>query len=202
MNRLKELVIKRQAWLFPILDVSLNVVNYLIHIFLSWYLFSEDYGVLSALLALLAILMVCGISFQIYVADKVSEKIWKKTDLEEIFSLGIIVSLVIVLSMFFMTFFLKQLLRCNVISILIVSLIFSFNLMTSIQRGVMQGNKNFLKLNMSFYIEVGIRLVITIILMKIYSHYDMALLAILIGMMASYVYGYYSVLKLKKAEQL
>lgn len=198
MNRLKELVIKRQAWLFPILDVSLNVVNYLIHIFLSWYLFSEDYGVLSALLALLAILMVCGISFQIYVADKVSEKIWKKNDLQEIFNLGIIVSLVIVLSMLFMTFFLKQLLRCNVISILIVSLIFSFNLMTSIQRGVMQGNKNFLKLNMSFYIEVGIRLVMTIILMKIYSHYDMALLAILLGMIASYIYGYYSVLKLNK----
>lgn len=63
-----------QDKLFPILDVSLNGVNYFAHIFSSWYLAQNIYGNLNALLSFLSILIVTGISFQTLVAKEVSRK--------------------------------------------------------------------------------------------------------------------------------
>ncbi|MCT4661820.1 MAG: glycosyltransferase [Tissierellales bacterium] len=189
MENLKKFILKRQALLFPFLDVSLNVINYLIHIFLSWYLFSEDYGVLSALLAFLAILMVFGISFQIYVADKVATKNYESEKLQSTIKLGEKISLLALITLVIAGIWIKNLLRSDYIAIIIVGLIFAFNLMTSIERGVMQGKKKFLHLNMSFYIEVTIRLMLTYIGMKVYRHYNMALIAILCGMIFSFLYG-------------
>ncbi len=59
---------KFQAIIFPVLDVLLNGGNLAIHIYISWYLTSGDYGILNAYFSLLFVLMIFGMAIQTYFA--------------------------------------------------------------------------------------------------------------------------------------
>jgi len=62
----------------------------------------------------------------------------------------------------------------------------------SIFRGLMQGKKRFLLLNVSFYIEVLTKSIMLFVLMRYFRSVDLALLTILAGMLLSLIHGAYS----------
>ncbi len=64
---------KFQAIIFPVLDVLLNGGNLAIHIYISWYLTSGDYGILNAYFSLLFVLMIFGMPFK-HILQKLSHK--------------------------------------------------------------------------------------------------------------------------------
>ncbi|SJZ69016.1 hypothetical protein SAMN02745174_01271 [Cetobacterium ceti] len=177
-----------QARLFPILDVSLNGVNYFAHIFSSWYLTKSIYGNLNALLSFLSILIVTGISFQTLVAKEVSRKSFFS---ENILNLSLkyflfILTLILIFHNKIILFF-----QSNFINLFLIFLIFTFNLFLSIFRGIIQGKENFLLLNINFYIEVLSKIFFMIILLPKFQNETSVLVSISLGMFLSLLHGYF-----------
>lgn len=143
-----------QAIIFPVLDVLLNGGNLAIHIYISWYLSSGDYGILNASFSLLFVLMIFGMAIQTYFAKIVSQKDFDK-DLNKKFipKMNQITNVVILTITSFMVLIINpmtQLLRGQAHQYLMMLTIFIVQARVSYYRGYLQGHKKFLKLNSSF----------------------------------------------------
>jgi len=182
---------KFQAIIFPVLDVLLNGGNLAIHIYISWYLSSGDYGILNAYFSLLFVLMIFGMAIQTYFAKLVSQKnLNKNFDKNFIPKINHITNVIIIGITSFMVIIINpmtQLLRGQAHQYLIMVSIFIVQARVSYYRGYLQGHKKFLKLNSSFYIEMGAKLLLLIPLLHYYKSIESILLSVLAGMTALYM---------------
>jgi O-antigen/teichoic acid export membrane protein len=191
---MKKNFLKYQAILFPVLDIALNGANYLFHVYITWYLIPSDYGILNALLSFSTLLLVTGVSFQLYTAKFIAEENslggrglnLKITGIKKNASLiAGIVSLVYLM----LIVPIHNLTRGSYSSILLILIIFILNLFLSINRGVIQGVKVFIHLNISFYIEVGFKIMLVIILLPHFTNINGVLISIVIGMLFSLIHS-------------
>jgi len=185
-----EKVIKRsknyQAILFPIFDVLLNGGNLLIHLYISWYLNTNAYGILNALFSLLFVLMIFGMSIQTYFAKRISAQDFQPEEEIRIRNVSIQLTVFISILMITLTPLMIKLLRASVISYFIIITIFAYQLNLSYYRGYLQGKKMFLKLNLSFYLEMFVKLLVLIPVLRNYQNLEVALISVLAGIVVSY----------------
>lgn len=176
-----------QAILFPILDVLLNGGNLLIHLYISWYLTTGDYGILNAFSSLLFVLMIFGMSMQTYIAKRVSSSTFNHKEVKNMYEVtkGLIV--IVCTVMVLLTGPMTQLLRGTYIQYGLILLTFVVQSRLSFLRGMLQGNKAFIQLNASFYFEMIGKLTVLIPLIRIYKSIELALFSILVGMVVSYI---------------
>lgn len=182
---------KFQAIIFPVLDVLLNGGNLAIHIYISWYLTSGDYGILNAYFSLLFVLMIFGMAIQTYFAKIVSQTNFSKnTKTNFIVKMNQMTNVVIIgitSIMIIIIYPMTQLLRGQPHQYLMMLSIFIIQARVSYYRGYLQGQKKFLKLNSSFYIEMGAKLLLLIPLLHYYRSIESILVSVLAGMMASLI---------------
>ncbi|URZ16990.1 oligosaccharide flippase family protein [Clostridium felsineum] len=183
---------KIQEVIFPVLDVSLNGVNYFFHIFVSWYLIPKDYGRLNSLLSLISILTVIGVSFQTYTAKYISKGKDDEITLKGIFNCSILCFILFMCCMLIFSPLIIKTTKSDFISIIIIIFILGSNIILSVIRGIFQGNKSFFMLNISFYIEVGTKIIVLFLLLKNNRSIHSALLSILFGMVFSLIHGIYA----------
>lgn len=190
----KTLILKHQAKVFPVLDIALNGVNYFFHIFCSWYITQINYGTLNALLSILAILLVTGISFQTFTAKEVARK---GVGAKRIYKTAFVY--VGVISFFFLIFIgrISSFTKGSRVALGITFAIFLLNLFLSILRGIFQGEKQFLNLNINFYIEVLSKIVFLVIFLPKFNRIEVVLLSVIFGMFTAMVHGIVK-LKIKK----
>jgi len=180
-------LLKYQAILFPVLDIALNGANYLFHLYVAWHLIPTDYGIANALLSLSALMLVTGVSLQIYTARQVAldagtggvgvaERVSEIRRTATLVVAGVSILYVVALLP------LHGVTRGNYPSLLILLVIFGLNAYLSINRGVIQGTKRFIHLNLSFYLEVGVKLVVVFFLLRSFPTTDAVLLPIAAGM--------------------
>lgn len=198
MKILKRIELKEEL-LFPIFDILLNGLNYFFQIFISWYLIPIEYGSINSLLSFLSILLVLGISIQTYTAKNISIIDDFTNFFREIFKISFFMNLFIILFIFVFCKNIMNFTHSTIIHIILLSLIFCVNIFLSLFRGLFQGNKEFLNLNKSFYIEVLSKTLFITIFIKIYSNKSIVLFSILLGMIISLLFSiikYKSFLKL------
>lgn len=183
---IKSRFLKYQDKIFPVLDIALNGVNYFFHVFCSWYVSQQNYGTLNALLSILAILLVAGISFQTYTAKEVAQggvtpkKIYKTAFLY-----------IAILSTIFLLF-IEQIYiftKSSYFSLGLLFAVFILNLFLSILRGILQGEKQFFNLNINFYVENTAKLIFVMILLPRYNNIDIVLMGLVFGMAAASIHG-------------
>lgn len=189
---IRNFIKRKQHLIFPVLDVALNGLNYLFHVYVSWYLSGSDYGVLNALLSLSSILLVLGVSFQMTTAKRTAVNGNESEAFSDIMSNGAGLLIILILILLPLSPLLVNLTRSSFLSVLIIFFIFSINLILSILRGLMQGLKRFLRLNMSFYLEVLTKTILLFVLMRYFRSINLALLTILAGMLLSLFHGLFS----------
>ncbi len=189
---IKSFLKKRQHILFPVLDISLNGVNYFFHVYVSWYLSGSDYGKLNALLSVSAILFVLGISFQLTTARKTAVSGDAGIVLKSISANGAGVLLVVMIALILLSPIAVSLTRSSFSSVALVVLIFMINLILSIFRGIMQGLKRFFVLNISFYIEVISKIILLILFMSHFKSINITLASILAGMTISLFHSFFT----------
>lgn len=188
---IKKLILKYQEKIFPILDIGLNGVNYIFHVFCSWYVSQQDYGQLNALLSILAILLVAGITFQTYTAKEVAQK---GVTAKRIYKTAFLY--IAVLTIIFLTL-LKEIIiftRSTHLSLALLFTVFILNLFLSILRGIFQGEKQFFNLNINFYIENLGKVGFVLIFLPIFKSINMVLIGLVIGMGLGIIHG---IIKLK-----
>lgn len=189
MNRLRKLIIDYQDRLFLVFDVALNGVNYFFHIFCSWYLSQGSYGTLNSILSLASILLVIGIAFQVYTAKEVARG---KGNLHLIYQGALSYIVVVMLGYVLGIDVLIKVIGSSGGSLIIVIAIFILNVLLSIIRGVFQGKQEFIKLNISFYIEVLSKIVFLVVMLPRYEGINIILISILFGMSMSILHGGYA----------
>lgn len=190
MKRLKKLLTRYQDVFFPVFDVLLNGFNFFMHIYISWFITLNEYSILNALLSFLAILFVMGISIQTFTNKEVGKGNETPSAVSHIFSLLTLLLLLLNIIMIFFISSMMKVLRTDFASIILIMLIFDVNLVLSFFRGVMQGRQMFLKLNISFYIEVISKLIFIIAVLPFVSGTLIPLSGILIGMVLSLIHGF------------
>ncbi|WP_145051704.1 oligosaccharide flippase family protein [Paenibacillus xylanexedens] len=178
------------ALVFPFFNVMLNGFNFVFHMLAGRYLSSEQYGQVNALLALFTLLSVVGLSIQLVVA-KLS---FYKAD-----RAGLphpkVISLFAGLLCFFLlvlTPIMNDIFQTSSLAYLWLILILWFHIITSYHRGMMQGSGHLLKLNYSFYMEVGGKLLVVVffvICTKAGLSVERLMFAVMIGMLVSAVHG-------------
>ncbi|MDC7224922.1 MAG: lipopolysaccharide biosynthesis protein [Spirochaetales bacterium] len=178
-----------QNFIFPLLDILLNGLNYLFHVYVSWYLTAEKYGEFNGLLSFGAILLVTGISFQVTTARQRAaapedDRIFQEMAGTGMSLLGILLALLLALSPL-----IRNLTRSSLSSVLLILLIFALNLILSLYRGMMQGEKRFLLLNLSFYIEVIAKTLLLLLLIPRFRSINSGLFALGGGMFLALVHS-------------
>lgn len=185
----------KEKIIYPFLDILLNGFNYGFHVYTSWYLLKESYAILNAYLALLSLFMVIGIALQSYNA-KVSAGIEVSGTtlrlVNPLVLIGIPSFFIILLSPLIVPF-----LKGDYLSLLIVILLLVSHSVLSSGRGLMQGQGHFLKLNISFYIEVIVKIIFLILFLPHFTHILIPLLSILIGYIGSLVHLWFYINKLE-----
>lgn len=182
---------KIQTIVFPILDIGLNGANYLFHILLSWYLLPKDYGTLNSILAVLSILLVLGNCFQTYTAKAVSKLGVHKINLNYIIKCSVLFYIFFLLIVLMFMPYLLKMLQGSVLEVFMLILIFGINILLSILRGVFQGKKSFFYLNISFYLEVTVKIIAIIALFVYKANVKFVLLSIIFGMVFALIHGLY-----------
>jgi len=188
---IKSAILKYQDKVFPILDVALNGVNYFFHVFCSWYVSQQSYGTLNALLSILAILLVAGISFQTYTAKEVAQN---GVAAKRIYKTAFLYIAVLTTIFLLLIEQINNFTRSSYLSLGLLFAVFILNLFLSILRGIFQGEKQFFNLNMNFYVEDLAKVFFVVILLPIYNHIDIVLLGLVFGMGIGVVHG---IIKLK-----
>ncbi len=190
MKYLKIKIEKYQTLLFPILDALINGANLLIHIYMSWFIGKDDYGVLNAVLSFITVVMVTGVSIQLYVAKQISDPKFKYKYLGSLMTyckLSIIkVSIILIIFLPVV----KKILRVDYFTMILAFSIFLVNSAVSVLRGVYQGRKEFLLLSRSFYIEILVKVSFTAVLLFLFKNKNMALISVFIGMMMALIVDY------------
>jgi len=177
-----------EAIVFPVLDVLLNGGNLLIHIYISWYLTTGDYGILNAYFSLLFVLMIFGMSMQTYFAKRLSEDGFREIEIPSVSIVTNRMAVIVAFVMIILAIPMVTLLRGTMTQYLIILTTFLIQMRLSFYRGILQGHKSFLKLNSSFYIEMGFKLLILIPIIRFYQSVDAALISVLVGIAASYFF--------------
>ncbi len=185
------MLLRHQARIFPFLDIALNAFNYLYHIYVSWYLVPGNYGILNALLGLSVILMVSGIAFQNFMARNRSASGDVPVRGRIFFSGLAIWGGIPPVLLLGGSFWIAEFTRSSFKSVLLLSLLYIIHLTLSALRGIIQGKRHFLALNVSFYIEVGVKLTLLYFLLPIYRSVEIALAVIVIGMAASLIHAFF-----------
>ena len=185
-----KILIRHQAKIFPVLDIALNGANYLFNIYIAWHLAPSDFGIISALLSLLALLLVTGVSLQLYTAKQVAEEMGPDEQVPlvrvaQIRRSAILLTAVVTAVYLLALIPLQGLTRGSYVSLLLVLVVFLLNAFLSVDRGVLQGTRRFIQLNMSFYIEVGVKIAVILWLIRIMPNMESVLIAIIIGMAAA-----------------
>jgi O-antigen/teichoic acid export membrane protein len=185
----------KEKYIYPFLDILLNGFNYGFHIYTSWYLIKESYATLNAYLALVSLFMVIGIALQSYNAKnyagvQISGKELKLVN--PVIIMGI-PSLLLIFSAPLLVPFLKG----DFISLLTISVLLISHSVLSSGRGIMQGQGSFLKLNLSFYIEVISKVIFLLVFMPRFPHVLTPLLSILFGYICSLLHLLFYIKKLK-----
>lgn len=188
---MKKFILKNQHLLFPFFDIALNGFNYFFHVFISWYLIPSDYGILNSLLSFSAILFVAGIAFQTYTAKTIASDELVDNKLLEIFKVCLVFFIITLSLLTVLTPFIKKITRADTLSVVLIVVTFTINILLSIFRGIFQGQKEFLNLNISFYIEVVSKILFLVLLLPMFPNLNSALLAILFGMLLSFIHALY-----------
>lgn len=179
-----------QAMIFPVLDVMLNGVNFIIIMLVSYYISPKGYGILSAHLALASILFIVGISIQTYVAKEITNH--TEADLRQHFKF-IIRRIILILNgtMILLSPLLIHILKGQIYTIILVMVMLDANIILGYKRGVLQGKFRFFQLNINFYIEVLSKLCLILLLLPRYRTYETALLGFTIGMGLALLHSIY-----------
>lgn len=182
-----------RVFVFPFFNVLLNGFNFLFHIIAGRYLTTEQYGQFNALLAMFTLLSVVGLSIQLVTAklsfqgrDIVVLSKAKKISLFTTVSCFILFAFVPIISKF---------IQISILSYIWLIILIWLHIITSYYRGMMQGSGSLMKLNLSFYAEVGGKLLLVfffINLTKTGLDVERLMLAVMLGMLASTIYGYMS----------
>jgi len=179
-----------QAILFPILDTALNGLNYIFHIYVSWYLIPTNYGVFNALLSIAAILLVLGIAFQTYTASRIAENNNDIMFIKKMLKLGSVFVAIVFLVALSLIKPISALTRGNTLAIFLTIGIFAVNTPLSVMRGYIQGKKEFLLLNINFYIEVGIKTIVLVTLLPVFKNIEIGLGGIFLGMLMALIHSF------------
>ncbi len=193
MNLLK----RHQAKVFPLLDIALNGANYLFNIYIAWHLAPSDYGIATALISIMSLLLVTGISLQLYTAKLVAEEMEACGHPSRERIAGIRRSALVLTAggaaVFVLALIpLQSLTRGSYASLILVLVVFVLNAFLSVDRGVLQGTRRFLQLNMSFYIEVGVKIAVVVWLVRVMPSIESVLISIAVGMAASLAHARWS----------
>lgn len=175
---------KLNAILYPVFDVLLNGLNFISIVFISKWLTNDNFGIFSALMALMAILFIVGISIQTFIAKGVSTFTDTKLVSNKlgVVVLGNVVGLIMIIP-------LTILMRSTVMGIILVLILWNIHMMLSYNRGYMQGTQSFKTLNISFYIEVCIKVIAIIFVLPIFPYYEIALVCVLAGLFVSWIHS-------------
>lgn len=185
--------VRHQEKIFPLLDIALNGLNYVFNIYVAWHLVPADFGVMTALLAVLSLLLVTGVSLQLYTAKHVAEQpsqalaaamAAKGIRRSALMLIGAVSALFLVGAVW-----LHALTRGSFGALALVLVVFLLNAFLSIDRGILQGSRRFLQLNLNFYIEVGVKVVALWALFHVDAAIEPVLLAIALGMAAALVHA-------------
>lgn len=185
----------KEKYIYPFLDILLNGFNYGFHIYTSWYLIKESYATLNAYLALVSLFMVIGIALQSYNAKNYAGVQIRGKELNLVNPIIImgIPSLLLIFSSPILVPFLKG----DFISLLTISILLISHAVLSSGRGIMQGQESFLKLNLSFYIEVVSKVIFLLLFMPDFPYILTPLLSILFGYICSLIHLLFYIKKLK-----
>ncbi len=187
MKELKFRIEKYQGLLFPVLDTLINGINLFIHIYISWYLSQSEYGILNAVFSFITLIMVTGVSIQIYIAKSISDPTWKDENFSSIYKYCRNVLLKVGFILLLISPIIIKILRVNYLIYITVLIIFISNGLLSIYRGVYQGKKMFLYLSRSFYIEVIIRVTSISAFIYIFKDKYFAVLGMCLGMFITFL---------------
>lgn len=187
MKEVRTIIKNNQALLFPVLDVLLNGFNFLMVLYLSHLLGPSGYGTYVTVVAFMSLIFIVGVSLQMYVSKLVASGVVELNNLKKMISymLLLINGLIIVSGPIVIDY-----LRIDIESFVMIIVLIDIHTMLSFDRGILQGKKYFLQLNISFYFEVLTRLITTILLLALKADYKMAIGALTIGMFVSYIHGY------------
>ncbi|PZD94732.1 hypothetical protein DNH61_17440 [Paenibacillus sambharensis] len=184
-------MLKLQRVMFPILDAALNGFNYFFHIYVSWHLLDIQYGKLNALIALCTILFTAGVSIQMFTARTLSDgEGIRRESLQAVRTIAGAAA-VLYTGLFIGLFpLIGRLTRADGMEITIIALTLITHLFLCIQRGIFQGQRRFLAMNISMYTEAGAKLLVLVLLLQWFTDVFTVLLSIWIGMMASLLHGW------------
>lgn len=183
MTKTKE---KRDALLYPIFDVLINGFNFLIILFINRELNQNDFSIFTAIVSLASIMFIIGLSIQTMTAKSFDKEkrltINMKSRLRQVL---LLFNLIFLLNGFWLIHYI----RSNLIGYLAALFLINMQTLVSYERGKIQGQKKFRHLNINFYIEVAVRITFTLILLPILPTYEVAVIAIGIGMLIAYIDG-------------
>lgn len=187
-TRLIAFLTNQQQIIYPLLDIPLSALNYAFLVFASWYLPRSDYGIVNSLLALLAITLMIGIAVQTLTAKQVSA-LATEVDTTAIFRLGGLAGLLVCVIFLITMPVLQAITHGSVAALIALYLTFVCNIFVSIFRGIYQGQKRFLRLNLSFYIEVFGKTTTLLLFLMWFPTITTVIGAVLIGMALSLAYS-------------
>jgi len=190
MKTIKLFANKYQMYLFPLLDALINGANLFIHIYISWFITKDEYGILNAVFSFVTVVMVTGVSLQFFVAKQVSDPKFKASYYKSLMNYCKSSLLKITLILMILLPVIKNVLRIGWTTLLIVFGIFIVNSLVSVLRGIYQGKKQFLLLSRSFYIEILVKVFFITVLLYLFKDKNMALIGILIGMSMALLLDY------------
>lgn len=168
-------------FIFPFLDVLLNVVNYAYHLLLARELSSVDYGLLNAYLALLGLLLIIGSALQWTVTRDLSQRLdnqYRHLRFRLLLYTGFI--------LFILMYVLPFILPFTKINLLLIAFTILIHILLSFRRGILQAEERFYALNLSYYVESVVKVAATWLFLR-YTDVTLALVFILIGMLMAYL---------------
>ncbi|NQY74468.1 MAG: oligosaccharide flippase family protein [Candidatus Margulisbacteria bacterium] len=178
-----------QTILYPFFDFMFMGINYLIYILTSRYLSLAQYGQLNAMFSFLAILIVFGMSLQILIAKWVSEEEDIKSILQRTSSLWAQLIIFISIVMLVLHPILINILRSSYLQIIILTVIIMGHISLSFMRGIFQGRKQFFHMSITFGIEVCLKFVIILLILRIWPHVWTVMICVAAGMWVALAYS-------------
>lgn len=174
-----------KEFLFTLFDIFLNGFNWLSHFYLAFIFTPRIYGQFSANLAIVSIFMISGIAVQTLLAKKISQPDNSSVQIE-IIILAYLLPVIFLITFNFIPVIQNRLGLSDFLPIL---LIYSMHFITSLQRGVYQGQSMLFRLNLSFYLEVGTRLLLLIFVLPKIPEMNTALIIFAIGYLVPLLLG-------------
>jgi len=194
---LKNELIKGGIILFILMNLF-NFLNYLFQFFMARMLTLSDYGIFATLMSLIYILNVPTESIQL-IASKYSSKFYQEKNIGKIKTLwekmtkkGIFSAIFIYLAYIPLAIFLSYFLKIDIKLLLIAGFMIFFVFIFPTNRGILQGQKKFFGLGLSFLIESLLRIIIGVFLvflgLKVYGAIWGSVLGICFAYLISFMF--------------